>query len=209
MMFVGHPRCGSKSLAAGLRAAGLRVGYEGYGEDGVVSWFHTGWRLPHAKQPVFSNAVGKDLPAEFWLSARVLHYIRDPREAIPSIVLENEAMDRTNNSFTYRRIRLKQRFGIDIGLLDPPAAAATSYALWNGLAEEAATDGLIFIEHPDLQRVIEGRDLPQLPHINTSRHLFGKDKPQIDVTAAVAASPEEAKPYLKKYFALYEASIGC
>jgi len=204
VLFLGHPRCGSKALATGLRSAGLQIGSEDFGTDGVVSWWHTGRRLPDTSYPTFTSGGGKGNKREIWIAGKTVHYIRDPRDAIPSIVLENEAQGRRNNSFIYRRQKLKQKFGIDIGQLDIGTAATTSYALWNQLAGELATHGRIFVERPDFSAVFASVDLCSLPRANTSRQRFGKDKPEIDLADAVARSPAEARRSLEQYIALYK-----
>jgi len=198
LLFLGHPRCGSSSLAAGLSAAGLDIGHEKQGQDGMVSWWYTGFKVPGAAWPLFVSR------GKIWIVGKAFHYLRDPRDAIPSIVLENEANDRANNSFRYRRRLLKRRFDVDIGDLDAPAAAATSYALWNRLAEDIATDGQVLVERPDLARAFPELVLDAFPRRNTSLKKFRMPKPQIEIAQAIAHSPAEARPLLARYLALYE-----
>ena len=205
-LFLGHPRCGSFALSAMLSAAGLRVGYEGPGPDGSVTWWQTAKRVPGVNWPSFW--YGKSQNRQIWIAGRILHYLRDPREAIPSIVLENEFNGRQNNSFRTRRRVLDSRFDIDIGKLDAPAAAATSYALWNRIAEEAATDGPIFVEKPSLEKILP--QLGPIPHRrrNDSVRKFGVQKPDIDVGDAIRRSPSEAQPTLQRYLSIYADLTG-
>ena len=37
---IGHPRCGTKSIARILNLFGYDVGHEGIKNDGIVSWMH-------------------------------------------------------------------------------------------------------------------------------------------------------------------------
>jgi len=202
LLFLGHPRCGSSALSAMLKRAGLRVSHERLGPDGAVTWWLTGRRLAGAAWPAFTYGGSKN--REVWLGGRILHYLRDPREAIPSIVLENEARLRENPSFRMRRRRLKERFDIDIGELDPPTAAATSYALWNKLAEDIARDGLVLVEKPDLSALLP--EIPSLPLIrsNSSERKFGQNKPEIDIADAIRRSPREARSAIQRYLSIYD-----
>jgi hypothetical protein len=202
-LFLGHPRCGSLALSKMLQTAGLRVGYEGPGPDGSVSWWHTGRHIANSRWPSFAH--GAHETREIWLAGRIFHYLRDPCEAIPSIVLENEIKARNNNSFRMRRAILRRRFGIDLAGLDAATAAATSYALWNRIAETLATDGRVFVEHPVIDCLPPSIGPIPLLRRNDSRRKFGKTKPELDIADAIRRSPEEARPLLEHYLALYSS----
>lgn len=203
-LFLGHPRCGSRALSKMLFAAGLHVGHERPGPDGSVSWWHTGRLIRRALWPSFSHGAGDD--GEIWLAGRIFHYLRDPREAIPSIVLENEFRGRDNNSFKVRRRVIERRFEVDIGELDALGAAATSYALWNKIAEDLATDGRVFVERPELSD--PPAHLAPIPLLrrNDSERKFGTLKPGLDVMDSIRRSPAKARPLLERYLSLYLAN---
>ncbi len=205
VLFTGHPRCGSKAVAVGLRRAGLDIGHERFGADGVVSWWRAGGRNSKAKWPMFGLVSREHGGRELWIAGKVIHYLRDPIAAIPSIILENEANGRANNSFVFRKRKLQANFGIDISELDALSAAAVSYALWNQLAETMAVDGQILVERPDFGATYPGIAIESLPRVNTSVSRFGAAKPDIDVSGVVKTVPSEARSALERYFALYES----
>ena len=201
LLFLGHPRCGSTALSAMLKSAGVRVEHERLGRDGAVSWWLVGRRIPDAAWPIFLHGPREN--KEIWPGGRIFHYLRDPRDAIPSIVLENEVRMRANPSFQLRRRTLRQRFGVDINELDVPTAAATSYALWNRLAEDLASDGVVLVEKPELSNVLPGIGPLTPSRANTSLRKFGTTKPDIDFADAVRRSPYEAREQMERYLSLY------
>ncbi len=73
---LGHPRGGTRCLAALFWSAGWKVGHEKILEDGISSWQwavrsdEVPWGDPRADHPRAENVV---------------HVLRDPRTAIPSI----------------------------------------------------------------------------------------------------------------------------
>ncbi|HEX3663880.1 MAG TPA: hypothetical protein VHU23_01430 [Rhizomicrobium sp.] len=201
-LFLGHPRCGSASLSATLRRAGLRVGHERLGEDGAVSWWQTGRRLSGAICPMFSR--GKAREGETWLGGRIFHYIRDPRDSIPSIMLENEVRCRANPSFQLRRRTLMARFDIDIGDMDAPVAAAASYALWNELAAQLSSKGAVRVENPEFSVISPSIATVGVLRSNLSVHKFGMVKPDIDVDDAIRRSPREVRLIMERFSQLYD-----
>lgn len=204
LVFLGHPRCGSASLAATLRSSGLQVGHEKLGLDGIVSWWHTGRRMPKTGWPVLTPSTRHSSRA--LIAGKTFLYLRNPRDAIPSIVLENEAKGRENNSFRFRRHVLNENFGIDIGDLDAPLAAAASYALWNRLAEMGANCGHVLVERPDLKTALPGLELKSPRRINTSLEKFRTAAPAIDLKETAARVPSEVRPWLDRYLSIYESS---
>jgi Glycosyltransferase sugar-binding region containing DXD motif len=203
LVFLGHPRCGSASLANTLLRSGLQVGHEKLGLDGIVSWWHTGRLLPKTKWPVLTHSTKQTSKA--WIAGNTFLYLRNPKDAIPSIVLENEAKGRENNSFRFRRHVLNENFGIDIGDLDPPVAAAASYALWNRLAELSANCGHVLVERPDLKTVLPGFEMKLPRRINTSLEKFRTAGPIIDLMETAARVPGEVRPWLDRYIGIYDS----
>jgi hypothetical protein len=201
-LFLGHPRCGSRSLAAMLAAAGLSIGHERLMHDGAVTWWQTGRRIRHAAWPAFAS--GGQQHREVWLAGSVFHYIRDPRQAIPSIILENEANGRENNSFRFRRVKLKQKYGIDIGQMGTIEAAASSYALWNKTAEDLATAGRVLVERPELMIDHLCLKLDPATRLNSSERKFGKSKPDVDFKEVITCTSREVRVLLERYADLYD-----
>jgi hypothetical protein len=202
LLFLGHPRCGSGALAAMLTAAGVDIGHEKLKRDGAVSWWHTGNRIRNAGWPLFSSGTRER--REIWLASSVFHYLRNPRHAIPSIILENEANGRENNSFKFRRQKLKKIFDVDIARMAVVEAAAVSYALWNNLAAGLATAGQVLVEYPQLGPPYSGLPLDAALRRNSSQRKFGKSAPEIDFRGVIAGSSDEVRRLLKQYASLYE-----
>lgn len=81
---LASPRSGTTTLAALFRAAGLDVGHEILGADGVVSWM---WAVPHrAGYPAAKHDATPRGERRF-AGDVVVHLIRDPVEHIASDAL--------------------------------------------------------------------------------------------------------------------------
>ena len=84
---IGHPRTGTGYTSALLKSWGLNVGHEVWEEDGIVAWqclipqaearIKLGGRLPYMQENIVLDELEFD---------HVIHSIRDPKTAIPSIV---------------------------------------------------------------------------------------------------------------------------
>jgi tetratricopeptide (TPR) repeat protein len=210
LIFLGHPRCGCKPLTEFLKSSGIAVEQERLGNDGMVSWWHTGFGL-----------IDQDFKRQFRLQmgdstlllnpAMVGHYIRYPLDAIPSIIIENEHNCRNNPSFRHRSSVIKQVFGVDISGFDEIGAAALSYIYWNRLAELYAPDFTVRIEYmnDDLSAISKHFDLnlpEELPALNTK--FNGANKIVADKDSLLQRidelSASYSAPYLEKYFMLYD-----
>ncbi len=197
-LFLGHPRCGSAALAAGLTEAGLPVGHERLEDAGMVSWWHTGF---HAQGHRFGKS-SQTFPA--LNVGRILHYLRRPADALPSIEIENEQNGRDNNSFRHRARVIKQTYGVDLAELTPPQAAAASYALWNRLAASISdADTPILVEKPDFSIVSPDLHAEALPVRNTTQKKFGVKKAERDLDYFLADAPADIRDAIEAAEALY------
>lgn len=84
---IGHPRTGTKYTAKLLQSWGLDVGHEEWRKDGIVAWQSLISPYESAvksadRMPYMEHNIKLDL-VEF---KQVIHSIRDPKTAIPSIV---------------------------------------------------------------------------------------------------------------------------
>jgi hypothetical protein len=207
-ILLGHPRCGSRSLAAALSNYGLICGHERLERDGMVSWWHTGHYLGGSD---FNN--GKKTPSKFSVSL-VGHYIRNPIDAVPSILIENEQSGRENNSFKFRDMLLRRWYGVDISAMPPLAAAATSYALWNDKAAKFSDlNDAIKVENPDIRELIDklsddcegGETLRviSVPRLNTTDVKFGINKERYSRLEILQSVDGDIRRSLQRYFDLY------
>jgi hypothetical protein len=135
ILVTGHPRCGSAYVTEVFVRLGVRLGHERPQRDGVCSWAYAVSDLT----PVFQEPrLARDL---FGLT---LSHVRDPRAAIPSIMLEN-----TNaQSLGFRRFHIFRALGIDImRRRDPVERAAESYLCWMRIVEQLNPGFALRIEH--------------------------------------------------------------
>lgn len=210
LILIGHPRCGSRSISTFLSKVGLICGHEKLEKDGMVSWWHTG---NYMGQKLFRN--GKKEPKHF--SSKIVgSYIRNPLDAIPSIVVENEHMDRDNNSFRFRSRLLMKWYGTDISKMGPLAAAATSYVLWNNKAREISElSSPIKVEQPELQEIMELAGIPATEEyeasltnsekLNTTEVKFGKKKRNFSKAEIIESVVDDrsVSASLEEYLTLY------
>ncbi len=207
LVLIGHPRCGSKSLAQYLSRAGLATGHEriALNDEGLCSWWLTANRKPALGAYLYkSKTDNRLLKPEL-----VCHFIRNPLDAIPSIIIENEFNQRNNNSFKARQQTIKRKFSVDLADYDALTAATLSYVYWNKLAEQAVPDLRVRVEHmeTDLQPIMEYYGLTagkNIPKLNTSATKFGvQDKLSVDIDTVMSAAVGKAGMYLSNYIALY------
>lgn len=194
-VFIGHPRCGSAALAAGLRNAGLDIHHERPGNDGIVSWWLTGfYRQKTNGIHEFSPSRKGAVPI---IADKVLSYIRKPSDALPSIMVENEFQDRDNNSFRHRHRIIRKHFDVDLAELDELNAAVASYVFWNRLADRIADADLpIKVEKPDFGLVQPGLHADNLPVRNTTEKKYGVKKKTLDLKSLQSKIPSEHFEYL-------------
>jgi len=200
-LFLGHPRCGSAALAAGLSEAGLSIGHENPGASGMVSWWHTGFYEPD-KEPHHFKKSSKNKPA--FMVDKIFHYLRRPADALPSIIVENEHGNRDNNSFNHRRRVLWQHFKVDINKMSPQQAATASYVLWNRLAasiSDAVTP--ILVERPDLSIISTDLHADALPVRNTTEEKYGLKKNHSDLEYFLIDTTTEYRDAIEAIERLY------
>jgi GR25 family glycosyltransferase involved in LPS biosynthesis len=128
ILALGHPRCGSGYTAKLLTALGLDVGHEKMGSNGICSWmFVVDDDYPFAVNDEASNK-------RFKYFEHVIHHVRSPIDAIPSIMRDSEYSEASHQ---FRRKHIKLVFDIDIDDFGKPLVSAiASYVYWNLLIEK-------------------------------------------------------------------------
>lgn len=98
---IGHPRCASAYMATIFMEQGVEIGHEKLLADGISSWMCAAddLRVP------FGDAASYEI--DF---AHTVSHVRDPRDALPSILLENGIP----MSFNFRRLHLLRAFDVDL-----------------------------------------------------------------------------------------------
>lgn len=191
LLVLGHPRCGSASLASAFRRAGVEIGHERLLAQGMVSWWHTGFLHGHPTQKIFRKSA-IDKPSI--KAGAVWWYIRRPSDAIPSIIIENEFNERNNASFKHRHRVILEKYGLDISRATRFGAAAYSYLLWNQIAETLSDDKKpIKIEKPHLDHRLNTCGIFELPRINTTHGKFGRKKEVVSLTRILQDVDTETK----------------
>jgi|GEM_PF-5454289 len=98
---VGHPRCASGYMATLFTELGLQIGHETLLRDGVSSWMHAVADLHVPYNHNATHGVRFD---------HTVAHVRDPADAVPSIMLENSR----SASFNFRRLHIMRGSGVDI-----------------------------------------------------------------------------------------------
>lgn len=173
---LGHPRCGTGFTASLLQSAGLDVGHEKMGADGIVSW------MAVAEREIVPYGSGIDKLR----GHKAFCAVRSPLAAIPSIIPENGRP----RSLAWRAQVIWEKRKVDICSRPfvPPnniALAVASYVHWFELCLERKPKVIFRIDREeDDARLGEfvGRDLRRTPDLRTNarpRVRFQGFKPQM------------------------------
>ena len=96
---IGHPRCGTTTISAYFSQMGYDVKHQNMGKDGVSSWMLA----------VNSNGYpwGNIQTRKKYYFENIIHIIRNPFDAIPSIILENKYSP-GNKSYNFRKFHINK-----------------------------------------------------------------------------------------------------
>lgn len=131
---IGHPRCGTTSISYYLNQMGYKVGHENMDLDGTSSWMLA---VKDDKYP-YGNVIN----IEAYRFENIIHLVRNPFDAIPSIILENKYTP-DNKSYNFKikhinKILGKQMQQMDfntISLKDEIEIAIQTFLYWNKICE--------------------------------------------------------------------------
>jgi len=131
---IGHPRCGTSSISYYLNQMGYKVGHENMDYDGVSSW------MLAVKDDIYP--YGNIINIDKYKFENIIHLIRNPFDAIPSIILENKYTP-NNKSYNFKIQHIKNILGIkmqeidfnNITLKDEIELAIKTYLYWNKICE--------------------------------------------------------------------------
>ena len=101
---IGHPRCGTGSISHYLNKMGYNIGHEKMMRNGTSSWL--------LSVNDIDNPWCKIIRDKFYFEV-VIHIVRNPYTAIPSIMLENKYSP-NNASYKFRRKHIKEQLEIDL-----------------------------------------------------------------------------------------------
>lgn len=136
-LIIGHPRCGTGFMSKLFTKNNLDVGHEKIEENGTSDWQYA---IPNAKCFPWTTGCRQDYEFDM-----VIHNIRDPFTAIPSIVFtETPApMERSWRTVSEGFRRKYIQFP-DTNVIEN---AAHSYLGWNSIIEQQKPDKIVRIEH--------------------------------------------------------------
>jgi GR25 family glycosyltransferase involved in LPS biosynthesis len=139
LLAIGHPRCGSGYMGQLLKACGLDVGHERIGQDGISSWM---FAVEDEENPFALDSLAATRKNKHF--GHVIHFVRDPRTAIPSIIRENH---HSQKSYDFRRRHILKTYKIDLDDAGSEVEKALlSYIYWNKIIEEQKTDLMVRVE---------------------------------------------------------------
>ena len=202
---IGHPRCASGYIATVFGKFGYSVGHERLLDNGICSWMlavddeHIPWGDNPSPEQGFQYTLG---------------YVRDPIDAIPSIMLENNVPA----SFMFRRLHILRSFDIDIASW--PSAlerACASLIYWDELVSESVDGEVIRIENAmsEVGRFFDRQSIDyelvsevsaSEGNYNSSLQRFGTEKPRVEAEMYQAIDSRLLRK-LEDYCAKYGYSL--
>jgi GR25 family glycosyltransferase involved in LPS biosynthesis len=201
---IGHPRCGTSSISYYLTQMGYNVGHENMGENGVSSWM----LAVEAESYPFGNIKEKFR----YYFRNVIHVVRNPYDAIPSIILENKYSP-GNISYKFRKKHIKKILNIDLpdvdinklSLLDETELAIKTFIYWNKICEICKPETICKVEDiSSLQKFNTKNITVDTAKKNSNKKYVGKvyKKPTItnDIYEKLDTNlKQELQNFCKKY----------
>jgi hypothetical protein len=139
VLVIGHPRCGSAYMSQLMQACGLDVRHEEMGDNGISSWM---FAVVDEDNPWAKNKYA--LSRRYSVFDHVIHHVRNPVDAIPSIIRENR---HSVVSYQFRRKHIKQLLNIDLDdFVSEIEKAAASFLYWNKIIEQSRPDLVVRVE---------------------------------------------------------------
>jgi GR25 family glycosyltransferase involved in LPS biosynthesis len=140
LLIVGHPRCGSGYMAKLFQSYGFDIGHELTGKDGISSWM---FAVYDTNNPYAFDQYARS--RFYWKFDFVIHHVRNPLQAIPSIIVENK---NSSLSFQFRRKHIKAQTGIDINSFETEISkAVVSFLKWNEIIDSSNPSLTVKIEN--------------------------------------------------------------
>lgn len=169
ILIVGHPRCGTGFMRELFVNLGYKIGHETIDEDGTSNWCYA-----------IADEVCFDwikYPRSHFEFETVIHCIRDPFKAIPSIVYTETCYISNPNNWGWNNVYKSTEFRfrhLNIDYKDYIVnQAIRSYLGWNKLIEEMNPFITVRVEHP-INDIKEKYNIPQsfeLPSRSTNARI--------------------------------------
>ena len=201
---IGHPRCGTKSISYYLNQMGYDVGHENMHKNGVSSWM----LAVEDKSYPWGNINEKFR----YYFKNVIHVVRNPYDAIPSIIIENKYSP-DNKSYKFRKKHIKKILNINfpdvdfnnVSLLDETELAIKTFIYWNKICELCKPETICKIEDISSLQKFNTKNLPvDTTKKNSKKKYLGKvyEKPYIsnDIYEKINDNlKQELQNFCKKY----------
>ena len=186
-LITGHPRCGSLYMSLLFSRFGFNVNHEWFGDDGICSWLYA---VNDLNMPILGKQTIDPSASYFTQFDYTLAYVRNPFDAIPSILIEN----RGERSYNYRRNHIINELDIDLDDYSSDLERAiASYLFWNKIVQlkkpvrtfkvedciQSVHDFLMATNLINEPITIQGLDLPTNANSTIS---LGFSKPEIPPT---------------------------
>ena len=201
---IGHSRCGTTSISYYLKQMGYDVRHENMGKDGVSSWMLA---------VIDDNYPWGNVKDKFrYYFKNIIHDLRNPFNAIPSIILENKyAPD--NKSYKFKKKHIKKILGINlpdvnfnkISLTLEIELALKSYIYWNKICEMSNPQTICKIEDiSPIQKFNYNNEIIDEAIKNSNKKFQGKRYPKPIITNDMYKNInkdliQELKDFCKKY----------
>lgn len=190
---IGHARCGSEFISHTFQQFGFDIPHEMIGEDGICSWLMT--------VNDFNAPWNTENTSYYTRYHYIIHYIRNPQNAIPSIILENA---KVSEAFYFRRNHILRELDFDIAQYKTPLERAiASFLAWNKIAELQVPDLTLQVEDciDTLHNFLIAKSLIRKTdeevnqikidkQVNNSINKFGEKKPEVSTQDYQKISPE-------------------
>lgn len=210
---ISHPRCGTSYISFLLRKFGYNVGHEYIKKCGISSWMLA---VDSNNYPWGNIGNDKQRPIYKFKFKDIIHLVRNPYDAIPSIILENKYAPK---SYNFRRRFIKSILDIDI----PPykndgtlsydiELAILTFIYWNKICELKNPTYIIKIEDAYTSLKIFNKtniaeDKVNIKCNTTKDKLFGGkkyNKPNINFNNITDDLKNMLKIFCEKYGYLYK-----
>ncbi len=150
----------------------LQIGHERDWEDGMSCWFfavfseYSPWGIP--KQPGLSRF---DFEFEY-----VVHYVRNPLNAIPSILMQIDetyarGIEKKASSYIFKNVDKYLGINIEKNYVDNLETAIASYLFWNKIIENSQPSATFKVEscESEVLQFLREKNLTDLNNIDRSK----------------------------------------
>lgn len=201
---VGHPRCGTASISNYFCQMGYDVRHENMGNDGVSSW------MLAVEDEYYPWGDVKDRFRYYFKN--IIHIVRNPFDAIPSIILENKYSPE-NKSYEFRKKYIEIILGIKfpdinfdaVDLKTEIELAIKTFLYWNKICKLLKPTCVCKLEDiSTIQKFNKNNVVIQTVVKNSSKLYQGKkyNKPNITPQSYSEINPilkEELKEFCDEY----------